>query len=93
MKDENMEENCKKEEVIYIQYNFQHWRQSMWSGWLAVDMMVEDENVKENCQKDTILISFNIISSTGNRVCGRGGGASSFSSLRSDSSISRRGDY
>ena len=36
---------------------------------------------------------FNIISSTRNRVCGRGGGAPSFSSLRSDSSISGRGDY
>ena len=36
---------------------------------------------------------FNIISSTGNRVCSRGGRAPSFSSLRSDSSISRRGDY
>ena len=28
---------CSKN-VIYIQYNFQHWKQSMWSGWRVIEL-------------------------------------------------------
>ena len=45
-------QNCQKDTILisYVKFYFQHWKQSMWLGWLAVDMMVEDNNVMENCK-------------------------------------------